>query len=254
MKLRGLPLIGTRAGALGAAAAPSGAGPRTERARAILLTLAFATLGALLALVLASDPAASRRLVESLPLEALAGVELLPGISALQALAGSAGLGVTWLLGRRLRGALLARRANRMAGANPGARTALVAAWTNKGAPASGRAEPATAHELLPIRPPAASPMPNALSLHQMADPAAAGDFLNWGRQAARSGDQMVAYRLLTQAVRLDPGNETAWLWLAGTCDERDEAVHCLERVLAINPENRFALRGLSELLAKDRP
>jgi tetratricopeptide (TPR) repeat protein len=253
IKLPAIPLLGSKAATLAIAAAPARAGrpaDRAERVRKLLLTVAFATLGLLLTLVVLSDPAALPRLAQSLPLAALAEVELMPGLSGLKALAASVTLAAAWQLTRRLRRSFAAHRAALPVG-NSGAQAALVAAWTSKASRPPARPEPAPEPLLFqPPPPPPLAPIP----MQELADPAAAGDFLNWGRQAARSGDQLVAYRLLMQAVRLEPRSQDAWLWLAGTCDDRDEAIHCLEQVLKLNPANAFAQRGLAELLAADRP
>src|SRR5262249_10242825 len=54
--------------------------------------------------------------------------------------------------------------------------------------------------------------------------------------------------QLLRQATELDPGNELAWLWLAGVAESPQDAQHCLHRVLAINPGNERARDGLKSV------
>lgn len=49
--------------------------------------------------------------------------------------------------------------------------------------------------------------------------------------------------KLLTQSLRLEPNNDMAWLWLARTLNDRDKQRQCIERALAINPENPHALK-----------
>jgi CheY-like chemotaxis protein len=68
------------------------------------------------------------------------------------------------------------------------------------------------------------------------------------GIDIAKSGDKKLAHTLLAQATRLDPGNEQAWLWLAGVSPSRSEAVDCLEHILSLNPENQAARKGLATL------
>ncbi len=67
---------------------------------------------------------------------------------------------------------------------------------------------------------------------------------------AIRSGDKARGRTLLTQALRLNPQHETAWLWMASLVETPERRRECLERALAINPHNetaRRALRALSE-------
>jgi hypothetical protein len=51
------------------------------------------------------------------------------------------------------------------------------------------------------------------------------------------------------QAVRLDPKNEQAWLWLSGFVDTAEKRRQCFERVLALNPDNEVARWGLAKLM-----
>lgn len=80
---------------------------------------------------------------------------------------------------------------------------------------------------------------------HAEQDPA---ELLLWGQQAARAGERPVAYGLFIQVLDVEPLNEEAWLWRAGTSADPGEAVRCLERVLELNPANDRARRGLAEL------
>jgi tetratricopeptide (TPR) repeat protein len=54
------------------------------------------------------------------------------------------------------------------------------------------------------------------------------------------------ARRLLFEAVRLDPRHEKAWLTLASVLTDMEQAIECLRRVLAINPDNRTAREWLA--------
>jgi tetratricopeptide (TPR) repeat protein len=118
----------------------------------------------------------------------------------------------------------------------------LTAAWIAKGASTLDRPAPAPPE---PPPPPVWSPPPqsNDAAAHQVD----LEELLRWGQQAARAGDRLVAYRLFVRALEVDPTNEYAWLWRAGTCDRSEEAIRCLEQVLLINPNNERARRGLSE-------
>jgi len=68
---------------------------------------------------------------------------------------------------------------------------------------------------------------------------------------AIRSGDKETGQRLLAEVIRDDPRNETAWLWMSSVIDSDEHRRSCLERVLAINPHNETAQRGLDALRHK---
>ncbi len=68
------------------------------------------------------------------------------------------------------------------------------------------------------------------------------------GVQAARKGQKEHARNLLFQVVEYDERNEKAWLWLSGVVETDEERVVCLENVLAINPDNGPAQKGLYKL------
>lgn len=65
------------------------------------------------------------------------------------------------------------------------------------------------------------------------------------GVAAARGGQRRVAAGFLTRSVKLDPQNESAWLWLSGVLDDPHQVAFCLNSVLKINPANERAQRGL---------
>ncbi|HWQ13761.1 MAG TPA: tetratricopeptide repeat protein, partial [Roseiflexaceae bacterium] len=84
-----------------------------------------------------------------------------------------------------------------------------------------------------------------------MSDAAArerASALIDQGAAALKAGDRARAQELLGQALRLDPRNERAWLWMSGVVTRDDQRRQCLERVLAINPQNEAARRGLANL------
>ncbi len=62
----------------------------------------------------------------------------------------------------------------------------------------------------------------------------------------AKAGRREEAEALLRQILAQQPDNEAAWMWLSGVT--RDQAVkrEALTNVLAINPHNRLAQRGLA--------
>lgn len=72
------------------------------------------------------------------------------------------------------------------------------------------------------------------------------------GVAAARSGQKRIAAGLLTRSLQLDPNCELAWLWLSGVLDDPHQQAFCLEAVLALNPNNPHAQRGL-RLLREQR-
>jgi len=77
-------------------------------------------------------------------------------------------------------------------------------------------------------------------------------DLLKQGIAALKAGHKVEARRLLMQIVEHDKHNELAWLWLSGAVDTDEERCACLENVLAINPNNSGAKRGLEYLLANE--
>lgn len=50
------------------------------------------------------------------------------------------------------------------------------------------------------------------------------------------------ARKLLTESLRIDPGNEMAWLWLSRTTSDPQKQLFCVDRALNINPSNEQAL------------
>jgi hypothetical protein len=68
------------------------------------------------------------------------------------------------------------------------------------------------------------------------------------GVAAARGGQKRVAAVLLARAVQLDPQHEHGWLWLSGVLDAPEEVAFCLRSVLALNPSNERAKKGLAWL------
>lgn len=75
-----------------------------------------------------------------------------------------------------------------------------------------------------------------------------AKQFLLQGINAARSGQKDEARKLIQNALRLDPQNETAWIWMSSVAKDNRERLFCLQNVLQINPENEMALKGVRAL------
>mgnify|MGYP001131281106 CR=1 FL=1 len=76
-------------------------------------------------------------------------------------------------------------------------------------------------------------------------------NLLKQGIAALNAGQKAEARNLLMQVVQQDEHNEMGWLWLSGAVDTDEERRVCLENVLAINPNNGVARRGLESLIAK---
>lgn len=72
------------------------------------------------------------------------------------------------------------------------------------------------------------------------------GEALRLGITAAKAGHKAEARPLLRAVTESEPSNELAWLWLAGVAESPHDAMAALQRVLAINPTNPQALRGLT--------
>jgi len=73
-------------------------------------------------------------------------------------------------------------------------------------------------------------------------------DLVQEALNAEQSGDIALAKQLLSQALIQDPYNETAWMLMADVVDDLRLRRNCLERVLAINPNNIDASTALTRL------
>ena len=67
---------------------------------------------------------------------------------------------------------------------------------------------------------------------------------------AYKNGDKEGAVRLLTEALRRDPRNETAWLYMGASLDDPQKRREAFQRVLQINPANDKAKAALERLNA----
>jgi tetratricopeptide (TPR) repeat protein len=65
---------------------------------------------------------------------------------------------------------------------------------------------------------------------------------------AIESGDKERGKGLLIQLLKWDEDHQSAWLWMTHCVAERDVKRECFARVLEINPDNEYALRGIKRL------
>jgi hypothetical protein len=66
--------------------------------------------------------------------------------------------------------------------------------------------------------------------------------------QAIRVGDRDEGRRLLEEILETQDSNEQVWLWLCAVVDTDEDREVCLENVLALNPNNSVAKRGLEAM------
>jgi len=71
-------------------------------------------------------------------------------------------------------------------------------------------------------------------------------DLLRAGIAAAKAGQRERARDLLTRAIEQDERNISAWLWLSGVVDSLEDREICLDNVLALDPNNAHAHKGLA--------
>lgn len=67
-------------------------------------------------------------------------------------------------------------------------------------------------------------------------------------RELVRTGQREEARAMLTAIVRAHPAFAPAWLWLSGVVSDPARQRECLERVLALDPENAAAKHGMAIL------
>ncbi len=75
-----------------------------------------------------------------------------------------------------------------------------------------------------------------------------AKDLRKRGIAAAKAGEKDQARQLLQQSLRIDPGSEAGWLWLATVAKDQREKMVCLYKLLEINPNNEVGLQSLQQL------
>ncbi len=76
----------------------------------------------------------------------------------------------------------------------------------------------------------------------------AVSELVTRGAQLVRARLKRGALSVLRRAVALDEMYEPGWLWLSAVVDDQ-EKVQCLEKVLQINPANRWADKKRREVL-----
>lgn len=69
--------------------------------------------------------------------------------------------------------------------------------------------------------------------------------------EAIKAGNRSMGRQLLTEIIRENPRNETAWVWMASVSDTVHEMRQCYSIALSINPRNRAAKAGLKRLAAR---
>ncbi len=69
--------------------------------------------------------------------------------------------------------------------------------------------------------------------------------------EMARLGQKAEARRILREVCRTNPGDARAWLWSASLAESVPEAVECVTRVLALEPENATARAWYARLRPK---
>lgn len=74
---------------------------------------------------------------------------------------------------------------------------------------------------------------------------------MNQAIQLAKNGSLSSASRIFAAIINQDPGNETAWLWMAATITDREKQCYCLQRAIQINPKNERAREALAQLSVK---
>lgn len=79
-------------------------------------------------------------------------------------------------------------------------------------------------------------------------------DKLNSAIAAIKAGDKALGLRLLSEIVRVEPSNETAWLWLSTCVDTVEQKKFCLTKALSINPNNQSAHKALVQLDQPPQP
>jgi len=63
-----------------------------------------------------------------------------------------------------------------------------------------------------------------------------------------KSGDKRKGIDLLTEILRAQPDNESAWLWMSSIVPSDKQRLYCLQKVLTINPDNQAARKGLASI------
>ncbi len=75
--------------------------------------------------------------------------------------------------------------------------------------------------------------------------------WLQQGVAAVKAGNRQQARDLLMRVVEQDEKNVSGWLWLSAAVDSLEDQEACLSNVLAIDPQNQAAARGLTTVRQK---
>lgn len=73
------------------------------------------------------------------------------------------------------------------------------------------------------------------------------------GIGAAEISNHARARDLLSLGLTLDEGHVRGWMWLSSEVEDPHDKEFCLRRVLALEPDNEFALKGLAWLREQNR-
>lgn len=73
---------------------------------------------------------------------------------------------------------------------------------------------------------------------------------LDQAAESLRSGDKQIAGSLLANLIKSAPDNSRAWLLLAGCAPDLKKQRFCLERSLALEPENSDVIRLIEKMQA----
>lgn len=71
---------------------------------------------------------------------------------------------------------------------------------------------------------------------------------LSYAVQLIKSGNKSAAIPILREMILTNPKDENAWLWLYSCVDNVEQKKQCLQKALAINPNNQAAQRALAKL------
>ena len=73
------------------------------------------------------------------------------------------------------------------------------------------------------------------------------------GIDALKEGHKTEARKFLAAAIKENPNDEDAWLAMAYAVEDEAQYIECMQRVLAINPENRQAKKALGKVEAAEK-
>ena len=68
---------------------------------------------------------------------------------------------------------------------------------------------------------------------------------LQKGIAAAKAGNKKIAAQHLKKAVKEEPHDVNAWLWLSSVVEIPNQKIFCYKKVLEVDPNNEHALKGM---------